>query len=78
MLRPDIMEKHNYKENPKISSFYLYSSLGETKPLLYNRCQFTDASSFLSQNILCSGGQYNDLGSDGSNTNLYPTVAIFC
>lgn len=57
---------------------YLYSSLRESKSLLYHRGKFTDSSSLLSQDILSPGGQNNDLSSDWSNTHFYTTVTIFC
>ena len=56
----------------------LHSSLRKSKSLLYHWCQFTDASTFLSKNILGPGRQYDDLSSDGSNTNFDSTVTIFC
>lgn len=59
-------------------NIYLNSSFRKSKSFLYNRGEFTDASPFFSQNILCPGSQYDDFCSDGSHTDLNTTVTIFC
>lgn len=46
-------------------------------PLLNDSSQFTDATSLLTQNILCSGGHDDDLGSGWCHTDLNAGVAIF-
>lgn len=55
---------------------YLNSSLRKVVPFLDHRCQFTDASALLTQNILRSGGQNDDLRAGGSHSHLNTAVAI--
>ena len=57
---------------------YLYSSLGKVVPLLDHGGQFANTSAFLTQNILCSGGQNDDFCAGGSHSHLNTAVAILC
>jgi len=56
---------------------YLDCALIKTKSFLYNRGKFTNSTSLLTKNILCTCGQDNDLCPDWSHTDLNTTIAIF-
>ena len=66
-------------ERPRLLTFSAYNSTvssGEVESFLNDRGQFSNATSFLTQNRLGTSGTDDDLGSNGCHTNFDTRVTI--
>jgi hypothetical protein len=55
----------------------LDGTIGESESLLDNTCQFTNAASVLSENVLGSGRSDDDFGTVGGGADLNSSVTVF-
>jgi hypothetical protein len=52
------------------------TSVIKVESFLYDRSQFTDALSFLSENILGTGGTHNDVRAMRSSTHFHTSITV--